>query len=418
MKNKALGFSMVGSSVIIAFMVFVNYTTSPGFPWFIFPVFAVLWWPLGVFFARNRNPVAFSIIGTLLISALMVITNLVTSPGFLWFVFPVFAVLWWPLSVIFSKNTKVFPVVSSVLIIGFFLIVNIFTSFSHPWFIYPAFAVIWWPLAVLVGRGKHKLFSVLGFILINAFFVTVNLIVSPGYIWFIHISYAVLWWPLSIFLAKRSTIRLYSLAAAVLTIVYLALANFMNEPEILWFLYAVYPLLLWPAIMYTGRHSYRLPFAIAGSITGIAYYLVLNIFVSPGHPWILYLLLPLVWWPVVIAFRKVAANALFLLISATIFTIYYGLLNIFVSPGHFWSLSLIFPYAWVVIGVYFGKRRKPLGLAVAGTIITSIYLIALNLIYTPATIWAVFPIFAILWWPVSIHFFKTRNKAKDRKAVS
>lgn len=55
MKNKALGFSIMGSLVIISFMILVNYLTSPGFSWFIFPVFAVLWWPWGIFFSKHGN---------------------------------------------------------------------------------------------------------------------------------------------------------------------------------------------------------------------------------------------------------------------------------------------------------------------------------------------------------------------------
>ena len=410
MKNKALGFSLFGSFMIAAFMVLVNYLTSPGFPWFIFPVFAVIWWPMSIFFYNRRSASGFAVCASLLIIAFFIILNLVTSPGFLWFIFPVFAVIWWPMSILLGRRPKVFAVVAAVLTIGFFLIVNIMTSFSHPWFIYPAFAVLWWPMAVLIGKGHARLFSVAAFLLINAFFITVNLITSPGYLWFTHITFAALWWPLSVFLARRKTIRIYSLLAALLTIGYLALVNYLSPSDTPWFLYAVYPLLLWPSVMFMGRHAARLPFSMAGSIAGIIFYLALNIFVSPGHPWILYLLLPLVWWPVTIAFRKVAANIMYLFISLTVFMAYYGILNIFVSPGHAWSLYLLYPYAWAAIGIYFGRRKMALGLAIAATVITGVFCSVLNLLLTPGTIWAVFPIFAILWWPISVYFFRTRRK--------
>lgn len=410
MKNRALGFSIIGSLVIIAFMIFVNYSTSSGFPWFIFPTFAVLWWPLGVLFSQHRSAAGFSITGSILITAFFVVTNLITSPGFLWFIFPVFAVMWWPMAVFLGKKPKAFSVVGSAMIIVLFLLLYFFTASGHPWFIYPAFAVLWWPMAVLVGRGKAKLFSVLSFLLINAFFITVNLVTSQGYLWFVHISYAALWWPASVFLARKKTIKIYSLIMSLLSIGYFVVLNLTTVPETLWFLYLVYPLLLWPAVMYAGRHAARLPFALICSIVGIASYLTMNLLISPGHPWILYLLLPFVWWPVTIAFKKIAGNILYLFISVTIFMAYYGILNIFVSPGHAWSLYLLYPYAWVAIGVYFGRRKMALGLAIAATVITGLFCSVLNILLTPRTIWAVFPIFAILWWPISVYFFRTRNK--------
>jgi len=195
----------------------------------------------------------------------------------------------------------------------------------------------------------------------------------------------------------------------------LALSNLLLPPIELWFLYAVFPLLLWPVVMYAGRQAANLPFAIAGSIIGIGYYLALNLFMSPGHPWILYLLLPLVWWPVAIAFKRIAKNIGFLFVSITVFIIYYGILNIFVSTGHPWSLYLIYPYAWAVIGMYYGPRRKGFALSVAATLITAVFVSIINLIYTPGTIWAIFPVFAIIWWPMSLYFFKVRGK-KHRTA--
>ncbi len=52
-----LWFSIWGSLLIISFLFFINYTTSWGYPWFIFPTFAVLWWPLAMLFVwlNHRN---------------------------------------------------------------------------------------------------------------------------------------------------------------------------------------------------------------------------------------------------------------------------------------------------------------------------------------------------------------------------
>jgi len=45
-----LWFSIWGAALIIGFLFFINYTTSWGHPWFVYPTFGVLWWPLAMFF--------------------------------------------------------------------------------------------------------------------------------------------------------------------------------------------------------------------------------------------------------------------------------------------------------------------------------------------------------------------------------
>lgn len=52
-KNPAalsLGFSLWGSALIIALMVFINFYYSPRTIWCVYPIFAVLWWPLAMFY--------------------------------------------------------------------------------------------------------------------------------------------------------------------------------------------------------------------------------------------------------------------------------------------------------------------------------------------------------------------------------
>ncbi len=45
-----LGYSVVGSLLIIGLVLFINLHITPGFLWCIFPIFGVLWWPLSMFF--------------------------------------------------------------------------------------------------------------------------------------------------------------------------------------------------------------------------------------------------------------------------------------------------------------------------------------------------------------------------------
>lgn len=46
-----LGFALCGSALLIGLMFFINYTTSWDHPWFVYPTFAILWWPLAMFFS-------------------------------------------------------------------------------------------------------------------------------------------------------------------------------------------------------------------------------------------------------------------------------------------------------------------------------------------------------------------------------
>jgi len=57
-KNHAilnLGFSIWGSVLIIALCVFINFYYSPDTIWFVYPTFAVLWWPLSMFYYWLRS---------------------------------------------------------------------------------------------------------------------------------------------------------------------------------------------------------------------------------------------------------------------------------------------------------------------------------------------------------------------------
>jgi hypothetical protein len=112
-KGKRLGlslaFSIWGSALITALMLFVNFYYTPGNIWFVYPVFAVIWWPMALFFQWYRNKTkerigfAFSVCSFLLITALMLFINFYYTPDIIWFVYPVFAVLWWPLAMLFRR---------------------------------------------------------------------------------------------------------------------------------------------------------------------------------------------------------------------------------------------------------------------------------------------------------------------------
>jgi hypothetical protein len=46
-----LWFSVCGSVLLIGLFLFINFYYTPNIIWFVYPTFAVLWWPLGTLFA-------------------------------------------------------------------------------------------------------------------------------------------------------------------------------------------------------------------------------------------------------------------------------------------------------------------------------------------------------------------------------
>lgn len=54
-KKLNLDYSIWGSILIIALFVFINFYYTPDVIWFVYPTFAVLWWPLTMYFSWLRS---------------------------------------------------------------------------------------------------------------------------------------------------------------------------------------------------------------------------------------------------------------------------------------------------------------------------------------------------------------------------
>ncbi|KYD08633.1 permease prefix domain 1-containing protein [Heyndrickxia sporothermodurans] len=55
MSKLDLGFSIWGSILIIALFIFINFYYTPNTIWFVYPTFGVLWWPLSMFYRWLRQ---------------------------------------------------------------------------------------------------------------------------------------------------------------------------------------------------------------------------------------------------------------------------------------------------------------------------------------------------------------------------
>jgi hypothetical protein len=303
------GFSVVGSLITILFFAFINFSTGVRFPWFIFPAYAVLWWPiLTIFIGRH--------------------------------------------------SMKMLSLVGSLVTVALFVIINYLTSWGYPWFLFPSFAILWWPIAMLFGTKHRKVLSIVGSIVLIAFFIITNYITSPSVIWFYYAVFAVIWWPLSVLFAGTHTIKGYSVIGALFIIAFLTLENITKSPFCPWALLTYLPVLMWPAGVLFGRRFGKLSTAILCSLAGIIYYAALNIYVFHGFPWAIFPAYALLWWPLAIAFAK---------------------------RGH----SLLF--------------------SAIGSLMSAALFIAVNLLASPHNIWAIYPIFALIWWPLTIYYFVYRR---------
>lgn len=105
----SLAFSIWGSVLILALTLFINFYYTPDVIWFVYPAFAVVWWPMTMFFhwLRHKNGThigfPYAVCGFCLIVGLMLFINLYCSPKVIWFVYPAFAAVWWPLAMLFHR---------------------------------------------------------------------------------------------------------------------------------------------------------------------------------------------------------------------------------------------------------------------------------------------------------------------------
>lgn len=310
----------------------------------------------------RRYLIGFSLAGSLITILFFAFINFSTGTRFPWFLLAAYAVLWWPLLTIFAgrKSAKMLSLIGSFLTIALLVLINYLTSWSYPWFLFPSFGVLWWPLTIFFGKEHSKTFSIIGSLVIIAALLITNLVTSPTVLWFYYPAFAVIWWPLSVLLAGPRTIKAYSVIGALILTAFFTLENFLQSPFCPWALFTYFPILMWPFGILLGKRLGKLHIALFGSIAGILYYTILNITVFPGYPWAIFPAYVLLWWPLVI--------------------------------------------------VSFVQQKRPMLFSLVGTLLSMALFIAVNAVSSPDTIWAIYPIFAMLWWPLSVYYFVYRRR--------
>ena len=197
-------------------------------------------------------------------------------------------------------------------------------------------------------------FVVAGSLLTIGFLLLVNFLTSSDYFWSIYPSVALLLFPIGLYCITRKKYIFLSMFSSLFICIYLIVENYMNTPEYPWFLYTIIPLVMGPIMVVLGKRTKTMRVAMLGSASIILYYLILNVFLSPQYPWVIFPAFAVLWWP---------------------------------------------------LTIYQVKRRAYFRFSIYATLLVSVFFISVNALSSPQEIWAIYPIFAVLWWPLSMYFF-------------
>ncbi|MGE7923876.1 hypothetical protein ACQKND_11860 [Viridibacillus arvi] len=202
-------------------------------------------------------------------------------------------------------------------------------------------------------------FAAAGSIMTILFLGITNFITSPHDIWFIYPSLLLILWPITLYFISKKMYKQHSIFCSIMLVSFLMIENYLYSPNHLWFLYAVYPILCWPILMFLGEKAKSIKIALIFCATTIIYYSILNITFSPQYPWAIYPAFLIMWWP---------------------------------------------------LALYHAKKRTFVAFSVYASILISIFFITVNVVSSPGTIWAIYPIFVVMWWPLSMYFYVYKKR--------
>ncbi|TQR20317.1 hypothetical protein [Psychrobacillus vulpis] len=202
-------------------------------------------------------------------------------------------------------------------------------------------------------------FTAAGATMTIIFLLLVNYLTSPSYPWFLYPFFVLLLSVIGLYCAKKGKHKLLSVLYSAIIIVFLITENVLYTPQYPWFLYATFPILWWPILVFLGTRAKMMTTAWIGSMSIILYYLILNTFLSPGYPWVIYPAFVVLWWP---------------------------------------------------LALYHAQKKTYFKFSIHASILIIVFFILVNFISSPQTIWAVYPIFCVLWWPLSMYYFVFKRR--------
>ncbi len=400
MKSYKTQFAVAGAALIAVMFAVVNIITTPGFLWCIFPIYAVTWWPLGVVLCGKKHYLAFALAGSLLTLALLAAVNLIVTPQYLWFLYIVPVLLIIPAGVHLRGRMISVPVavLFSVLLILYFTIINLLLTPGRFWAVYPVYAALWWPLS-LCFRNKPKPFSVAGSLITIVFLIATNLMETP-YPWALYACPPVVFWPLAMYAGKRFGRLAFSVAASAVVIAYYGALNALLEPLSPWVMFVAFGVLWWPlSVYFYGRKSAH-GYAAVMSALSIVFLAAVNMVYSPGALWAHYPAFAILWWPMTLLFARYKKWLAYAVAATLLSIVFFAVVNVTTSPGFPWSVFPCMAMLWWPLAL--GFKRKPLALSLAGAILVIATLLTINLITSPGFLWSLFAALGVLWWPAAV----------------
>lgn len=199
---------------------------------------------------------------------------------------------------------------------------------------------------------------------------------------------------------------------SIISILFFIIVNFLTSPNYLWFIYPSFFLLLWPLSMQSFKYgNYKIHSVIVSTLI-IFFLLAINYLHSPEHPWILYVWYPIIWWPLLMLLEKKRTTVSLGIVASIVTIVYYSFLNIIISHGYPWAIYPIFAVLWWPMALYYTKEKDYFKFSISASVLIILFFITVNMVSSPHEIWAVYPTFVTLWWPLSMYHYYYRFRTK------
>ncbi|WP_040205706.1 hypothetical protein [Neobacillus jeddahensis] len=202
----------------------------------------------------------------------------------------------------------------------------------------------------------------------------------------------------------------FAIAGSIMSIIFLMLVNYLTSAHYVWFFYPAFVLLLWPVGVYSAKNGKHKQLALSYSVLLIAFLTVENFLHSSQYPWSMFAIYPIFCWPILAYLEKRALTVTVALIGSSSIILYYVILNLFLSPQYPWAIYPSFVVLWWPLAIYHAKRKTYFAFSVNATVLIAIFFTTVNAVSSPDVVWAVYPIFCVLWWPLSMYYFVYKRR--------
>ncbi|GAF12578.1 hypothetical protein JCM19045_1784 [Bacillus sp. JCM 19045] len=167
-------------------------------------------------------------------------------------------------------------------------------------------------------------------------------------------------------------------------------------------LYVALFLLLSPFVLLLNKRYGYILYSSLMTVSILLIILLINLLETPEYLWFMYFWFPLLWWPISAFVGRYAKTTLFASVASLSIILYYVVLNVYMQTSFPWALFPAFALLWWPLSLAFAKNYKLY--SIISSVFIASFFVSLNAITTPEIAWAIYPIFVVLWWPVALYF--------------